>query len=76
MTLWSSCSRAGCSEIMTSGGTVLFDLRFKRSVGNAIRNMVEKQRNARRLLPTVSIGQERGDDFPDWATEARMTTAN
>ena len=34
------------------------DLRFKRSVGNAIRNMVEKERNRRRWLPTVSIGQE------------------
>ena len=41
------------------------DLRFKRSVANAVRNMVEKQRNARRLLPTVSIGQEMGDDLPD-----------
>ena len=41
------------------------DLRFKRAVANAIRNMVEKQRNARRLVPTVSIGQERGDDLPD-----------
>ena len=34
------------------------DLRFKRSVGNAIRNMVEKDRNQRRLLPTVPIDQE------------------
>ena len=34
------------------------DLRFKRSVGNAIRNMAELERNRRRLLPTVSIGQE------------------
>ena len=34
------------------------DLRFKRSVGNAIRNMVEKERNRRRLLPTVPIDQE------------------
>jgi len=41
------------------------DLRFKRSVANAIKNMVEKQINARRLLPTVSIDQERGDDLPD-----------
>ena len=45
------------------------DLRFKRAVGNAIRNMVEKQRNARRLLPTVSIGHERGDDLPDRMTD-------
>ena len=31
------------------------DLRFKRSVGNAIRNMAELERNRRRLLPTVPI---------------------
>jgi hypothetical protein len=41
------------------------DLRFKRAVANAIRNMVEKDRNARRLLPTVSIGHERSDDLAD-----------
>jgi hypothetical protein len=35
-----------------------FDLRFKASAGNAIRNMVEKDRNRRRLLPTVPIQQE------------------
>ncbi len=46
------------------------DLRFKRSVGNAIRNMVEKERNRRRLLPTVPIQQEfepgmvTADDLP------------
>jgi hypothetical protein len=34
------------------------DLRFKASVGNAIRNMVEKERNRRRYVPTVHIGQE------------------
>ena len=34
------------------------DLRFKRSVANAIKNMIEKQTNARRLLPTVPIDQE------------------
>ena len=34
------------------------DLRFKRSVANAIKNMVEKDRNRRRFLPSVSIGQE------------------
>jgi len=34
------------------------DLRFKRSVGNAIRNMVELERNRRRLLPTVPLDQE------------------
>ena len=33
------------------------NLRFKNSVGNAIRNMVEKDRNRRRLLPTVPIDQ-------------------
>lgn len=34
------------------------ELRFRRSVGNAIRNIVELERNRKRLLPTVSIGQE------------------
>lgn len=34
------------------------DLRFKRSVANAVRNLVEKERNHRRLLPTISIGRE------------------
>jgi hypothetical protein len=34
------------------------DLRFKRSVSNAIRNMAEKERNQRRLLPSVPIDQE------------------
>jgi hypothetical protein len=33
------------------------DLRFKRSVANAIKNLVEKARNRRHYLPTVSIGQ-------------------
>ncbi len=33
------------------------DLRFKRSVGNAIRNMVEKEKNRRRLLPTTPLDQ-------------------
>jgi hypothetical protein len=46
------------------------DLRFRASVGNAIRNMVEKDRNRRRLLPTVPIQQEfepggvTADDLP------------
>ena len=34
------------------------DLRFKNSVGNAVRNLVEKERNRKRLLPTVPIRQE------------------
>ena len=34
-----------------------FDLRWKRSVGNAVKNVAEKVRNRRRLIPTVSIGQ-------------------
>ncbi len=33
------------------------DLRFKRSVGNCIRNLVEKERNRRHYLPTVPIDQ-------------------
>ena len=50
------------------------DLRFKRSVGNAIRNMAELERNRRRLLPTVAIGQEfqpggiTANDLPDRPT--------
>jgi hypothetical protein len=39
-------------------GSGPMDLRFKTSVGNAIRNMVQKEKNRRRLLPTTSIGQE------------------
>jgi hypothetical protein len=35
-----------------------FDLRFKASLRNALLNMVERERNRRRLLPTVAIGQE------------------
>ena len=41
------------------------DLRFKRATANAIKNMVEKEKNRRRLVPTVPIDQERGDDLPD-----------
>ena len=47
------------------------DLRFKRAVANAIKNIVEKERNRRRSLPSVPIGQEfepgaiTVDDLPD-----------
>jgi hypothetical protein len=34
------------------------DLRFKRSVGNAIRNLVEKEKNRQHYLPTVPIDRE------------------
>jgi hypothetical protein len=34
------------------------DLRFKKSVANAIRNVVELERNRRRYIPSVPIGQE------------------
>ena len=34
------------------------DKRFKRSAANAIKNMVEKDRNRRRFLPSVGIDQE------------------
>ena len=34
------------------------DLRFKRSVGNAIRNLIEKEKNRRHYLPTVPIDQD------------------
>ena len=33
------------------------DLRFKRSVGNAIRNLTEKERNRKHYIPTVPIQQ-------------------
>jgi hypothetical protein len=52
------------------------DLRFKRSVANAIRNLVEKERNRRRFLPSVPIGQDftpggiTADDLPDRAVAA------
>jgi hypothetical protein len=41
------------------------DLRFKRATANAIKNMVEKEKNRRKSIPTLPIGQERGDDLPD-----------
>ncbi len=34
------------------------DLRFRTSVTNAVRNMVEKERNRRRLLPTVAAAAD------------------
>jgi hypothetical protein len=34
------------------------DLRFKKSVANAVRNIVEKEKNRRRYIPTTPIGQE------------------
>jgi hypothetical protein len=46
------------------------DLRFKSSVGNAVRNIVEKERNRRKYLRPVSIGGEfepgsiQADDLP------------
>ncbi len=40
------------------------NLRFKRATANAIKNMVEKERNRRRFIPTLSIGQARDDDLP------------
>jgi len=40
------------------------DLRFKRATANAIKNMVEKERNRRRFIPTLPIGHERDDDLP------------
>ena len=50
-----------------------FDLRWKRSVANACRNVTEKERNRRRFIPTVPIAQEftpggvTADDLPDRA---------
>jgi hypothetical protein len=50
------------------------DLRFKRSVGNAVRNMAERERNRHRLIPSVPLGQEfkpggiMADDLPNRAS--------
>jgi hypothetical protein len=47
-----------------------FDLRFKRSLSNAIKNLVELEKNRRRLLPTIPIRQKfepggiTADDLP------------
>jgi len=35
-----------------------FDLRFRASLRNALLNMIERERNRRRLLPTVPIGRD------------------
>jgi hypothetical protein len=54
------------------------DLRFKRAVANAVKDMVEKDRNRRRFLPSVSIGHEfrpggvTSDDLPDRATSGQQ----
>ena len=52
------------------------DLRFKRAVANAIKNMVEKDRNRRRFLPSVGIDQEfrpgGTTDLPDRAPAGRQ----
>ncbi len=46
------------------------DLRFKRSVSNAVKNMVEKQKNRQRYLPSIPIGNDfvsggvTADDLP------------
>ncbi len=56
------------------------DLRFKRSVANAIKNMVEKDRNRRRFLPSVGIGQEfqpgGANDLPNRASTGIRTTSH
>lgn len=47
------------------------DLRFRRSVSNSIKNIVEKEKNRRRYIPSVPIGQEfepgsvAASDLPD-----------
>ena len=45
------------------------DLRFKKSVANAVRNIIEKEKNRRRYIPTVAIGHEPGtvaaSELPD-----------
>ena len=53
------------------------DFRFKQSVSNAIRNVVEKEQNRRRFIPTIPIGQDfqpgsvTGDDLPDRASTSQ-----
>lgn len=53
------------------------DKRFKRACGNACRNMVEKDRNRRRFIPSIAIGHEfepggvTADDVPDRAVAGR-----
>jgi hypothetical protein len=54
-----------------------FDLRWRRSVGNGIKNIVELQRNRRRLIPTIPIAQRfapaavTADDLPAPASVAQ-----
>jgi len=55
-----------------------FDLRFKRSTANAIKNIAEKERNRRRFIPTVPItpiGQEFrpgcATDVPDFRSSGQ-----
>jgi hypothetical protein len=48
-----------------------FGKRFRAAVGNAVRNQVEKTRNRRRYLPSVSINQEQGISPDDIADRAR-----
>jgi hypothetical protein len=51
------------------------DLRFKRSVANSVKNITEKERNRKRLLPTIPIGQTfqpgtvTADDLPAPASD-------
>lgn len=35
-----------------------FPLRFKRTLGNTLKNLTEKERNRRRFIPSIPIGQE------------------
>jgi hypothetical protein len=35
-----------------------FPLRFKRTLANALKNLTEKERNRRRFIPSIPIGQE------------------
>jgi hypothetical protein len=41
-----------------------FDLRWKRSVGNAVKNVAQKEANRRRLIPTITIDKEFKQDLP------------
>ena len=51
------------------------DLRFKKSISNALKNLVEKERNRKHYLPTVPIGQTFGSVTAD-ELPARSWTAD
>ena len=57
MMLWSSCSfpQAGYFGATMQSRHGPLDLRFKRSVSNAVKNVVEKEKNRKRFLPPAPL---------------------